>query len=176
MQTSTGGHRQRQVRDALETALGRIADPVGEGARAFTRVYAEEARSAADAADARASFGQTLGPLDGRIVSVKDLFDVRGEATTGGDSSGVASSVALTRTGVGTVPEFTRAVNRPLASESCTSCSLRLVAERVAPCMVMPPASVCSSSNTGKLDNTLPVPSRTSNVTVELSVKPEPLM
>ena len=84
--------------------------------------------------------------------------------------------VALTRTGVGTVPELTRAVNLPLASESCTSCSLRLVVERVALCMVMPPASDCSSSNTGKLGNTLPVPSRTSNVTVELSVKPEPLM
>jgi aspartyl-tRNA(Asn)/glutamyl-tRNA(Gln) amidotransferase subunit A len=39
---------------------------------------------AADAADARARAGITLGPLDGAIVSIKDLFDVAGEATRAG--------------------------------------------------------------------------------------------
>ena len=72
------------ARERLEAALSRITDPLGEGARAFTRVYAEEARAAAEAADARARHGVSLGPLDGRVVSVKDLFDVRGEPTTGG--------------------------------------------------------------------------------------------
>jgi len=71
-------------RERLESALARIADPAGEGARACLTVYAEEARHAADAADARRRFGHELGPLDGRIVTIKDLFDVKGEATRGG--------------------------------------------------------------------------------------------
>ena len=71
-------------RDRLELALARIADPNGEGARACLTVYADAARAAADAADARAAGGATLGPLDGAIVSIKDLFDVSGEATRAG--------------------------------------------------------------------------------------------
>jgi aspartyl-tRNA(Asn)/glutamyl-tRNA(Gln) amidotransferase subunit A len=71
-------------RDRLEAALARINEPKGEGSRAFRKVYAEEARASADAADARAKYGHPLGPLDGRIVSIKDLFDVAGEPTTGG--------------------------------------------------------------------------------------------
>ena len=58
------------VRDRLEAALARIADPSGEGARAFLKVYADEARAAADAADARARFGHRLSPLDGKLVSL----------------------------------------------------------------------------------------------------------
>jgi len=71
-------------RDRLEQALARIADPHGEGARACLTVYADRARAAADAADTRAARGQSLGPLDGAIVSIKDLFDVAGEATRAG--------------------------------------------------------------------------------------------
>lgn len=71
-------------RDRLEACLGRIADPAGEGSRAVLRTYAEPARAAADASDARARFGTSLGPLDGRIVSIKDLFDMPGEVTTAG--------------------------------------------------------------------------------------------
>jgi aspartyl-tRNA(Asn)/glutamyl-tRNA(Gln) amidotransferase subunit A len=71
-------------RDRLEQALARIADPNGEGARACLTVYAETARAAADAADARAANGVSLGPLDGTIVSIKDLFDVAGEPTRAG--------------------------------------------------------------------------------------------
>ena len=73
---------QPKSRDRLEQALDRIADPSGEGARACLTVYAEAARAAADAADARA--GVTFGPLDGMIVSIKDLFDVAGEVTRAG--------------------------------------------------------------------------------------------
>src|ERR1700761_7653719 len=68
-------------RARLELALERINDPKGEGARACLTVYAEAARASADAADARAKAGISLGPLDGRIVSIKDLFDVAGEVT-----------------------------------------------------------------------------------------------
>ena len=71
-------------RDRLEQALARIADPAGEGARACLTVYARPARAAADAADARAADGVSLGPLDGAIVSIKDLFDVAGEPTRAG--------------------------------------------------------------------------------------------
>jgi aspartyl-tRNA(Asn)/glutamyl-tRNA(Gln) amidotransferase subunit A len=38
-------------------------------------VYAEAARTAADAADARARSGTPLGPLDGDVC-IKDLYDV----------------------------------------------------------------------------------------------------
>jgi aspartyl-tRNA(Asn)/glutamyl-tRNA(Gln) amidotransferase subunit A len=72
------------ARDRLEQALSKIADPAGQGARTCLTVYADAARSAADAADARARAGISLGPMDGTIVSIKDLFDVAGEPTRAG--------------------------------------------------------------------------------------------
>ena len=72
------------ARDRLEAALGRIDDPKGEGARACLTVYRDQAKAAADAADARAKAGVSLGPIDGTIVSIKDLFDVAGEVTRAG--------------------------------------------------------------------------------------------
>jgi aspartyl-tRNA(Asn)/glutamyl-tRNA(Gln) amidotransferase subunit A len=75
---------QRTSGERLEAALARIADPNGEGSRACLTVYADAARAAADAADARARAGTSLGPLDGAIVSIKDLFDVAGEVTRAG--------------------------------------------------------------------------------------------
>jgi aspartyl-tRNA(Asn)/glutamyl-tRNA(Gln) amidotransferase subunit A len=71
-------------RDRLEHALFRIGDAKGEGARACLTVYQDAARAAADAADARARAGISLGPVDGAIVSIKDLFDVAGEPTRAG--------------------------------------------------------------------------------------------
>jgi aspartyl-tRNA(Asn)/glutamyl-tRNA(Gln) amidotransferase subunit A len=71
-------------RDRLEHALARIADPAGEGARTCLTVYAEAARQAADASDARVRSGASLGPLDGAIITIKDLFDVAGEVTRAG--------------------------------------------------------------------------------------------
>ena len=78
------GAPPRSARDRLEEALARIADPNGEGSRACLTIYAQAGRAAADAADARARAGINLGPLDGAIVSVKDLFDVAGEPTRAG--------------------------------------------------------------------------------------------
>lgn len=75
------------ARDRLECALARIGDPSGEGARTFLNVYPKAAREAADAADHRARGGISLGPLDGVIVSVKDLFDVAGETTHAGSTT-----------------------------------------------------------------------------------------
>jgi aspartyl-tRNA(Asn)/glutamyl-tRNA(Gln) amidotransferase subunit A len=70
--------------ERLEQALARIGDPKGEGARACLTVYRERAKAEAGAADARARNGISLGPLDGAIVSIKDLFDVAGEVTRAG--------------------------------------------------------------------------------------------
>jgi aspartyl-tRNA(Asn)/glutamyl-tRNA(Gln) amidotransferase subunit A len=72
------------IRDRLEAALARIDNPAGEGARVFLSVYLETARAEADAADRRAREGASLGPLDGVLVSIKDLFDVAGEPTRAG--------------------------------------------------------------------------------------------
>jgi aspartyl-tRNA(Asn)/glutamyl-tRNA(Gln) amidotransferase subunit A len=76
----------RPTRDRLEESLSRIADPKGEGARACLTVYADSAREEADASDFRTQENRTLGPLDGAIVSIKDLFDVKGEPTRAGSS------------------------------------------------------------------------------------------
>jgi aspartyl-tRNA(Asn)/glutamyl-tRNA(Gln) amidotransferase subunit A len=76
--------------------LARIADPKGEGARACLSVYSDGARAAADAADARIRSGISLGPLDGTIVSIKDLFDVAGEPTRAGSKVLVDAPPALT--------------------------------------------------------------------------------
>lgn len=72
------------ARERLDAALGRIDDPKGEGAHACLTVYREQAKAAAEAADARAKAGISLGPLDGTIISIKDLFDVAGEITRAG--------------------------------------------------------------------------------------------
>ena len=72
------------ARDRLEQALAKIADPKGEGARTCLTVYADAARAAADAADARAKAGISLGAMDGAIVSIKDLLDIAGEPTRAG--------------------------------------------------------------------------------------------
>ncbi len=68
----------------LQQALDRIADRAGDGGRAFLRVYDEQARATASALDILAAGGLPLGSLGGRIVSIKDLFDVAGEPTTAG--------------------------------------------------------------------------------------------
>ncbi len=71
-------------RALLEAALARIADPAGEGARAFLKVYAETARAEADLADRLRAAGVVRSPVDGLPVSVKDLFDVGGDVTRAG--------------------------------------------------------------------------------------------
>ncbi|HEX2654246.1 MAG TPA: amidase [Xanthobacteraceae bacterium] len=79
----------------LEEALSRIADPKGEGSRACLTIYEKSARAAAEAADARAASGTALGPLDGAIVTIKDLFDVAGEPTRAGSKLRVSAPAAM---------------------------------------------------------------------------------
>ncbi len=71
-------------RELVEQALARIADPAGEGARAFIKVSAESARAEADHADRLRKAGVVRSPVDGLPISVKDLFDVAGEVTRAG--------------------------------------------------------------------------------------------
>lgn len=71
-------------RALVDQALARIADTAGEGARAFTRVYAEVARAEADHSDRLRRAGIVRSPVDGLPVSVKDLFDVGGDVTRAG--------------------------------------------------------------------------------------------
>ncbi|SDN43105.1 amidase [Ensifer sp. YR511] len=70
-------------RDLLESLLSRL-DERSQSEKVFTKLYHDEARAAAAASDARRKGGTVLGPLDGTIVTVKDLFDVVGEPTTAG--------------------------------------------------------------------------------------------
>ena len=63
-------------RALVEAALERIADPAGEGRRVFVKVYADAARTAAEAQDRLRAAGYIASPLAGIPVSIKDLFDV----------------------------------------------------------------------------------------------------
>lgn len=78
-----GSGRKRSI-DLVEDALARIADPAGEGARAFTLHDAAKVRAQADAMDKLLGAGIRLSPLHGLPVSVKDLLDVAGETTRAG--------------------------------------------------------------------------------------------
>ena len=71
-------------RKLVERALARIADPAGEGARTFTKVYADTARAEADHSDRLRRAGIVRSPVEGLPVSVKDLFDVGGRCDARG--------------------------------------------------------------------------------------------
>lgn len=71
-----------------EAALARAQASDGEGARVFTRLYAERALGAARASDALRQAGFARSPIEGLPISIKDLFDVASDVT-------MAGSVAL---------------------------------------------------------------------------------
>lgn len=77
-------HGRTTSRELVDQALDRIANPAGEGARAFIQVYAELARAEADHADRLRLAGIVRSPIDGLPVSVKDLYDVAGDTTRAG--------------------------------------------------------------------------------------------
>ena len=68
----------------VEKCLANIADKQGEGQRAFVKVYAESALSAALASDQVRKNGAIRSVLEGIPISVKDLFDIAGEVTRAG--------------------------------------------------------------------------------------------
>ncbi len=71
-------------RKLVEQALERIADPAGEGSRAFLKVYEQSARADADYADGLRKRRARRSPVDGLPVSLKDLYDVAGDVTRAG--------------------------------------------------------------------------------------------
>jgi len=76
--------RETTSRALVEESLARIADPTGEGARAFLTVYADRSRAEADAVDAARAKGEALPRFAGVPVAIKDLFDVADEPTRAG--------------------------------------------------------------------------------------------
>jgi aspartyl-tRNA(Asn)/glutamyl-tRNA(Gln) amidotransferase subunit A len=68
----------------VDAALDRVADPAGEGKRAFTAVHAAAARAEARAMDALRHIGRAPSPWAGIPITVKDLFDERGHPTPAG--------------------------------------------------------------------------------------------
>jgi aspartyl-tRNA(Asn)/glutamyl-tRNA(Gln) amidotransferase subunit A len=72
------------ARKLVEQCLARIADPAGEGERAFIHVDREAAVAAADAMDRLRKANAAPSPFAGIPVSIKDLFDIRGQVTRAG--------------------------------------------------------------------------------------------
>ncbi|CAB3662806.1 2-amino-5-chloromuconic acid deaminase [Achromobacter animicus] len=67
-----------------EAALARAQDPAGEGARAFTKLYADSALAQARASDTLRAAGIVRSAIEGLPISIKDLFDIAGETTMAG--------------------------------------------------------------------------------------------
>src|SRR5215213_3452856 len=72
------------ARKIVDSCLARIADKSGEGARAFIHVDAEAAIEAAEAMDRLRQVNAAPSPFAGIPVSIKDLFDIRGQVTRAG--------------------------------------------------------------------------------------------
>jgi aspartyl-tRNA(Asn)/glutamyl-tRNA(Gln) amidotransferase subunit A len=72
------------ARKLVDACLANIADPNGEGARAFIQVDAEAAIEAAEAMDRLREVKAAPSPYAGIPVSIKDLFDIRGQVTRAG--------------------------------------------------------------------------------------------
>lgn len=72
------------ARKLVEDCLARIADPAGEGARAFIHVDRDAALQAADAMDKLRAAKAAPSPFAGIPISIKDLFDIKGQVTRAG--------------------------------------------------------------------------------------------
>ncbi|MEA2818006.1 MAG: aspartyl-tRNA(Asn)/glutamyl-tRNA(Gln) amidotransferase subunit [Bradyrhizobium sp.] len=72
------------ARALVDACLARIADPQGEGARAFIHVDAEAAIEVAEAMDRLREVRAAPSPYAGIPISIKDLFDIKGQVTRAG--------------------------------------------------------------------------------------------
>ncbi|MBN9005166.1 MAG: amidase [Rhizobiales bacterium] len=72
------------ARKLVDECLARIADKAGEGARVFIQVDAEGAASAADAMDKLRKANAAPSPFAGIPISIKDLFDIKGQVSRAG--------------------------------------------------------------------------------------------
>jgi aspartyl-tRNA(Asn)/glutamyl-tRNA(Gln) amidotransferase subunit A len=71
-------------RKLVEQCLAKIADPAGEGQRVFLHVDKDAALDAADAMDRLRNAKAAPSPFAGIPVSIKDLFDIKGQVTRAG--------------------------------------------------------------------------------------------
>src|ERR1700732_3483158 len=71
-------------RKLVDECLARIADKSGEGGRAFVHVDVEAAIEAAKAMDRLRDVKAAPSPYAGIPVSIKDLFDIKGQVTRAG--------------------------------------------------------------------------------------------
>lgn len=62
-------------------------DRYDEKLHAFVRVYADEARTVARAADHVIQAGHAVGPYHGVPIALKDIIDIEGRVTTGGSKA-----------------------------------------------------------------------------------------
>src|SRR5436305_2308233 len=72
------------ARKLVDECLAKIGDKAGEGARTFIHVDAEAAMEAAEAMDRLREVNAAPSPFAGIPVSIKDLFDIRGQVTLAG--------------------------------------------------------------------------------------------
>lgn len=70
----------------VETALARIADPSGEGPRAFIAMDGASALAQAEFYDQQRKAGLTVPAYAGIPIGVKDLFDLKGQVTRAGSA------------------------------------------------------------------------------------------
>jgi aspartyl-tRNA(Asn)/glutamyl-tRNA(Gln) amidotransferase subunit A len=78
------GTGRTTARALVDACLAKIADPQGEGVRAFLHVDAEAAIEAAEAMDRLRQINAAPSPYAGIPVSIKDLFDIKGQVTRAG--------------------------------------------------------------------------------------------
>jgi aspartyl-tRNA(Asn)/glutamyl-tRNA(Gln) amidotransferase subunit A len=78
------GNRRTTSRDLVETCLAKIENPAGEGRRVFIHVDRQAALAQADAMDKLRAAGAEPSPYAGIPISIKDLFDIRGQVTKAG--------------------------------------------------------------------------------------------
>ncbi len=84
------------ARQLVDDCLARIADKSGEGARAFVHVDMEAAIEAAKAMDRLREVKAAPSRFAGIPVSIKDLFDIRGQVTRAGSRALEDSAAAET--------------------------------------------------------------------------------
>jgi aspartyl-tRNA(Asn)/glutamyl-tRNA(Gln) amidotransferase subunit A len=84
------------ARKLVEQCLARIADPAGEGQRVFIHVDKDAALDAADAMDRLRKAKAAPSPFAGIPVSIKDLFDIKGQVTRAGSRALEDSAPAKT--------------------------------------------------------------------------------
>jgi aspartyl-tRNA(Asn)/glutamyl-tRNA(Gln) amidotransferase subunit A len=72
------------ARKLVDECLAKISDKAGEGARAFVHVDVEAAIEAAKAMDRLREVRAAPSPFAGIPISIKDLFDIKGQVTRAG--------------------------------------------------------------------------------------------